>query len=77
MRKTSKSIKSGDVVEMSKEEYEHNCDCWHFGRWCMARGVLRGQTNHLTFEEALKIDREEARYFADKLKIDELSKCFV
>jgi hypothetical protein len=62
---------------ISKAEYEHNRDCWHFGRWCTARGVLRGQSNVMTFDEALKIDREEARYFADKLKIDEFERCYV
>lgn len=62
---------------VTKEEYENNCDCWHFGRWGCARSVLRGATNHMTFEEALKVDREEATYFADRLKIDEMNRWYV
>lgn len=60
---------------VTKKEYKANALHWHFARWCMARGVLRGGTNAMPVEDAMELDRAEARFFARylKLNLDELA----
>lgn len=43
---------------------------WHWGRWSSARRVLRGVSNApYTFEEAVQVDSEESKWFAERLNI--------
>lgn len=43
---------------------------WHWGRWSSARRVLRGVSNvPYTFDEAAQVDREESKWFAERLNI--------